>query len=58
MYYKKRKQRIQGGQILENALNLVLIADSESTQKSVQNRTIIINLQNDFNILVAKQWKT
>ena len=33
MYYKKRQQRTQEGQCLKNALNLVLIADSESTQK-------------------------
>ena len=42
---------------MKSALNLVLIADSESTQKTVQNRTGIIDLQNDFNILVAKQLK-
>ena len=41
----------------KSALNLVLIADSESTPKSVQTRTGIIDLQNDFIILVAKQWK-
>ena len=42
---------------MKSAKNLVLIADSESTQKSVQNRTGIIDLQNDFNMFVAKQWK-
>ena len=57
VYYKKRQQRIQEGQFLKSVLNLVLIADSESTQKSVQDRTGIIDLQNDFNIFVAKQWK-
>ena len=42
---------------MKSALNLVLIADSESTQKPVQNRTGIIDLQHDFNMLVAKQLK-
>ena len=40
---------------MKSTLNLVLIADSESTQKSVQMRTGIIDLQNENNILVAKQ---
>ena len=53
----ENKVRIQGGQFWKNALNLVLIADPESTQKNIQNRTRIIDLQNDFNIFVAKQWK-
>ena len=42
---------------MKSALNIVLIADSESTQKDVLIRTGIIDLQNDFNMLVAKQWK-
>ena len=42
-HYKKRQQRIQEGQFLKNTLNLVLIPDSESTQKSVQIRTGIID---------------
>ena len=33
---------------MKNALNLLLIADSESTQKSVQIRTGIIDIQNNF----------
>ena len=36
--------QIQGCHFLKSALNLVLIADSESTQKSVQTRTGIIDL--------------
>ena len=55
--YVSAMQRIQEGQFLKNALDLVLIVDSESTQKSVQIRTGIIDLQNDFNMFVAKQWK-
>ena len=42
---------------MKRALDLVFIADSESTQKYVQFRTRVIDLQNDFNMLVAKQWK-
>ena len=57
MYYKQRSKRIQEGNCLNNSLKVVLIADSESMQKSVHNRTGIIDLQNDLNILVAKQWK-
>ena len=49
--------RIQEGKFMKSALKLVLIADSESTQKNVQNRTGIIDLQTDVNMLVAKQWK-
>ena len=41
---------------MRSALNLVLIADSESTEKNVQIRTGIIYLENGLNILVAKQW--
>ena len=36
--------QIQGCHFLKSALNLVLIADSESTQKLVQTRTGIIDL--------------
>ena len=52
----ENKVRIQEGQFLKSALIIVLIADSESTQTNVHNRTGIIDLQNEFNILVANQW--
>ena len=56
------KLRIQGRmQIFEkmsqNALNHVLILQKDRTQKMLQIPLKIIDLQNDFNILVAKQWK-
>ena len=56
------KLRIQGRmQILEkmpqNALNHVLILQKDRTHKMQQIPLKIIDLQNDFNILVAKQWK-
>ena len=58
----KRKLRIQGRmQIFEkmsqSALNHVLILQKDRTQKMLQIPLKIIDLQNDFNILVAKQWK-
>ena len=56
------KLRIQGRmQIFEkksqSALNHVLILQKYRTQKMLQIPLKIIDLQNDFNILVAKQWK-
>ena len=56
------KLRIQGRmQIFENmsqsAVNHVLILQKDRTQKMLQIPLTIIDLQNDFNILVAKQWK-
>ena len=56
------KLRIQGRmQIFEkmsqNALNHVLILQKDRTQKMLQIPLKIIDLQNDFNILVAKRWK-
>ena len=55
------KLRIQGRmQIFEkmsqSALNHVLILQKDRTQKMLQIPLKIIDLQNDFNILVAKQW--
>ena len=56
------KLRIQGRmQIFEkmsqSALNHVLILQKDRTQKMLQIPLKIIDLQNDFNMLVAKQWK-
>ena len=41
----------------QSALNHVLILQKYRTQKMLQIPLKIIDLQNDFNILVAKQWK-
>ena len=41
----------------QSALNHVLILQKDRTQKMRQIPLKIIDLQNDFNILVAKQWK-
>ena len=43
MYYKNDSSESKKVSFLKNALDLVLIADSESTQKSVQIRTGIID---------------
>ena len=56
------KLRIQGRmQFFEkksqSALNHVLILQKDRTQKMLQIPLKIIDLQNDFNILVAEQWK-
>ena len=56
------KLRIQGRmQIFEkmsqSALNHVLILQKDRTQKMLQIPLKIDDLQNEFNILVAKQWK-
>ena len=56
------KLRIQGRmQIFEkmsqSALNQVLTLPDYRTQKMLQIPLKIVDLQNDFNILVAKQWK-
>ena len=56
------KLRIQGRmQIFEkmsqSALNHVLILQKDRTRKMLQIPLKIIDLQNNFNILVAKQWK-
>ena len=56
------KLRIQGRmQIFEkmaqSALNQVLTLPDYRTQQMLQIPLTIIDLQNDFNILVAKQWK-
>ena len=40
----------------QNALNQVLTQPDYRTQKMLQIPLKIIDLQNDFNILVAKQW--
>ena len=56
MYYKKRQQRIQEGQFLKSALNLVLILQNARSRRELSIPLKIIDLQNDFNILVAKQW--
>ena len=57
-----RYLRIQGRmhffeKMSQNALNQVLTLPDYRTQKMLQNPLKIIDLQNDFNILVAKQWK-
>ena len=41
----------------QSALNHVLILQKYRTQRMVQIPLKIIDLQNEFNILVAKQWK-
>ena len=41
----------------QSALNQVLTLPDYRTQKMLQIPLKIIDLQNDFNILVAKQWK-
>ena len=56
------KLRIQGRmQIFEkrsqNALNQVLILQKDRTQKMLQIPLKIIDLQNDSNNFVTKQWK-
>ena len=56
------KLRIQGRmqnfeKMSQNALNHVLILQKDRTQKMLQIPLKIIDLQNDFNILAAKQWK-
>ena len=55
------KLRIQGRMRLfekkQSALNHVLILQKDRTQQMLQIPLKIIDLQNDFNILVAKQWK-
>ena len=43
--------------VSHNALNQVLTLPDYRTQKMLQIPLKIIDLQNDFNILVAKQWK-
>ena len=43
--------------ISQNALNQVLTLPDYRTQKMLQIPLNIIDLQNDFNILVAQQWK-
>ena len=58
---KTRYLRIQGRmqffeKMSQNALNHVLIQQKYRTQKMLQIPLKIIDLQNDFNILVAKQW--
>ena len=63
IYLDFDKLRIQGRmQIFEkmsqDALNQVLTLPDYRTQKMLQIPLKIIDLQNDFNILVAKQWKT
>ena len=55
------KLRIQGRmQIFEkmsqSALNHVLILQKDRTQKMQQIPLKVVDLQNDFNIFVAKQW--
>ena len=56
------KLRIQGrmqifGKMSQSALNQVLTLPDYRTQQMLQIPLKIIDLQNDFNILVAKQWK-
>ena len=41
----------------QSALNHVLILQKGRTQKMLQIPLRIVDLQNDFNIFVAKQWK-
>ena len=41
----------------QSASNHVLILQKDRTHKMQQIPLKIIDLQNDFNILVAKQWK-
>ena len=41
----------------QSALNQVLTLPDYRTQKMLQIPLKIIDLQNDFNMLVAKQWK-
>ena len=41
----------------QSASNHVLILQKYRTQKMLQIPLKIIDLQNDFNMLVAKQWK-
>ena len=62
MYKIFDKLRIQGRmQIFEkmsqSASNHVLILQKDRTQQMLQIPLKNIDLQNDFNILVAKQWK-
>ena len=59
---KQRKLRIQGRihffeKMYQNDLNQVLILQRYRTQKMLQIPLKIIDLQNDVNMLVAKQWK-
>ena len=56
------KLRIQGRlqmfeKMSQNALNQVSILQTYRTQKMLRIPLKNIDLQNDFNILVAKQWK-
>ena len=56
------KLRIQGRmnifeKMSQSALNHVLTLPDYRTQQMLQIPLKIINVQNDFNILVAKQWK-
>ena len=56
------KLRIQGRmqifeQMSQNGLNHALILQKYRTQKMLQIPLKIIDLQNDFNMFVAKQWK-
>ena len=56
------KLRIQGRmqifeKVSQSALNLILTLPDHRTQKMLQIPLKIIDLQNGFNILVAKQWK-
>ena len=56
------KLRIQGRmhifeKMSQSVLNHVLILQKDRTQKTLQIPLKIIDLQNDFNIFVAKQWK-
>ena len=54
--------RIQGRmqffeKMSQSVLNHVLILQKDRTQKMLQIPLKIFDLQNDFNMLVAKQWK-
>ena len=56
------KLRIQGRmqffeKMSQSVLNQVLTLPDYRTQKKQQIPLKIVDLQNDFNILVAKQWK-
>ena len=62
MFYKHGKLRIQGRmqsfeQMSQSALNHVSILQKYRTQKVLQIPLKYLVLQNEFNMLVAKQWK-
>ena len=53
----KQQMRIQECHFLKSALNHVLILQNYRSRRALSIPLKNIDLQNDFNILVAKQWK-